>query len=254
MLAKITRQRAVSGQLITQFVNQRQIVKAALAQCMLELELGAKAMDAMFTLQQQESAHSSTAAQNANYMRTKTHQVSELQPTSAHNTLCSSCQHNCHLGCGLEMTSTQGDTRLQACACMGHNDRCIQCPGHCTVASHFHSRSQYARVQKTTQELVDSIFQAHQTAVAGVQQAQQSQQSVAAQIDQLKAAAAGSEGRVHTLCRQLKASDPGINLAVELGPILSSFQANVALMRTIEARKAAQAKVTALEALIRKLQ
>ena len=83
------------------------------------------------------------AANIAKYQDYKqTTEVDEIvqQPTNCHNTVCLSCQNNCHPGCSLNEISSDGSSEFAGCAAFQRGTRCNCEHDHST---HAHRRSHF---------------------------------------------------------------------------------------------------------------
>ena len=88
---------------------------------------------------------------NRDFTRKKTTEITEMIPTSYHNTICYTHSSLCHEQCGLEYNQVRGSEVFRTCACMSGSN-CHVCG--CDFSSHFHQK---AKPMKRTIDIDDII-------------------------------------------------------------------------------------------------
>ena len=184
---------------------------------------------------------------------TKKERVEEVQQvaTTEHNTLCQTCHHVCHAGCGINFQGKPSGDELAGCACMDSTTKtCRQCPNRCGPASHYHAHYKIVKASKTVEQVLQSIKARYDAAGQAKGAAESQIGTCRGTLALMKQEQARKMDEIKRLCREIQGICRHFQFVDELKSVLDSLEMEKRQLRSTSARQAAEATIRGLKAFI----
>jgi len=239
------------GVVITRIQLNRDTLKATLHGVRLKIANMQATQEQLEKMDKLVAAGQLTAAKFQNYTQTTTLPATvELVDASYHSTICSTCNHVCHNGCGLSPIATPGSHQFTSCAAFSGNN-CTHCPRQCSYTAHYHALKTMRTVPgRSVQTVMADIKAQFDGAVSSASTAA----TAAADIARAKRAVEDSIrqeiGKLDQACRDIVRDCSGFNLAAELGTVMQQIETEKVFMTNLTAQASANQFIATIRSIV----
>jgi len=137
----------------------------------------------------------------------------QQKPTSSHNTICTICDSNCHVGCGLSETTVKGSDIFRGCSAMS-GENCRECTHHYTT--HVHLRTMWVKVENEIDVLDKEQNELVERASKDIAAKEQLLNSLKISVDSCEKQITNKRVEIRRLINQMKSICSEFNYAKEI--------------------------------------
>jgi len=140
--------------------------------------------------------------------------ISVQLETPHHNTICGTCDSNCHEKCGLEETSAKGSDIFKQCSAMDEDGKCKHCKHSYT--HHVHLRAKWVKNEEEKDMLDPKQQKLIELAAADIAKKGELKQSLTESIKKCEEEITAQKGKIQTLITQLRTICSNFNYVKEI--------------------------------------
>jgi len=152
--------------------------------------------------------------------------ISVQKSTSSHNTICTVCDSNCHINCGLNETTVKGSDIFKGCAAMS-GDQCTVCPHKCSYQTHVHLRVMWVKEEKETSVIDENQATLIRQLSADINNKQILLNSLQNSLQKMETSIKSKQSEISNLINQMRAICSDFNYEKEIDLSIRLLEAKI---------------------------